>query len=324
MKQILCLNNLKAIFMFFFVLVFSDCICQTNTTPLKTQELKSYKKLVEEIHIPTFLTRVGDKMVLSNWKGDTLLYVYSLPDFKFLGGTGTKGKGPGEIQAFPMFCESEDESLYIWGYTHKTIRKCDVTKEGEFKVNKIINLPYYMNFNKMHIIKDSLFIYYLPVELKIVKTDLKSGRDLDNIVLKKDDHKEAFYYKNSGTVAANNSFLVYGYFYKKQIDIYKVADFKLHKQIIGKYKKQDPVIKDENNLTYYTSIVAGKKYFYALYEDIKTKRPIIEVYDYNGSFQKELKLDIKPEIFIVDEAKNTIYGYALNSNYEPCFMRFEY
>jgi len=320
---------MKAIFIFFSFLLFSDCICQTNTTPMITQELKSYQHLIKEIYIPAFLTRVGDKMVLSCDKsdpllGEPLLFVYSLPDFKLLGSTGRRGKGPNEIPVFAMFCESEDESLYVYGYTFKTIRKFEINKEGELILDKIIDLPYYQTFNNMHIIKDSLFIYYLPDDLKIVKSSLKSGQDLDKIELKKDDHKETFYYKNRGTVAANNSFLVYAYIYKKQIDIYRVDDFKLHKQIIGKYKKQDPIIGDKNNPIYYSNIVAGKKYFYAIYTDIKTQKPIIEVYDYNGSFQKELILDIKPELFIVDEAKKTIYGYALNSNDEPCFMRFNY
>jgi len=117
MKTNLDLNNMKAILTFFSFLFFSDCICQTNTSPLITKELKSYKQLVKEIHVPVFLTRVDDKMVLStdNTKcldGDPLLFIYSLPDFKLLGSSGTKGKGPGEINLFPMFCESENESIY--------------------------------------------------------------------------------------------------------------------------------------------------------------------------------------------------------------------
>ncbi len=320
---------MKAIFIFFSFLVFSDCICQTSNKPKVSLELKSHQHLIKEIYIPAFLTRVGDKMVLSCDKSDPLLgnpklFVYSLPDFKFLGSTGRLGKGPNEIPVFAMFCESEDESLYVYGYTFKTIRKFDINKEGELILDKIIDLPYYQLFNNMHILNNSQFVYYLPDELKIVKSNLTSGQVLDYIEFKKDDHKESFYYKNRGTFSANNSFLVYCYFYKKQIDIFRVDDFKLHKQIIGEYKKQDPIIRGKNNLYYYTNIFAGKKYFYALYNDIETKRPIIEVYDYNGSFQKELILDISPDLFIVDEAKNSIYGCALNSSYEQCFLRFEY
>ena len=74
--------------------------------------------------------------------GEPLLFVYSLPDFKLLGSTGRRGKGPNEIPVFAMFCESEDESLYVYGYTFKTIRKFDINKGGELILDKIIDLPY--------------------------------------------------------------------------------------------------------------------------------------------------------------------------------------
>jgi len=324
MKKVQELNLLKTILILFSFLIFNHSICQTSKRPLASLELESQQKVIEEIHLPAHLTRVDDKMVLASYKTDKLLFVYSLPEFKFLGSTGRQGRGPDEIPRFAMFCKSENESLYVWGYTLKTLREFDISKEGELILDEIIDLRHYKEYNYMHIVSDSIFIYFLIDQLKIVKSDLTSGQDIDYIELDKDDHKESFYYKNRGIIAANDSFLVYGYIYKKQIDIYRVDDFKLHKQIIGKYKKQDPVIGGKNNSRYYTQIVAGKKYFYALYKDIKTGRPIIEVYDYNGSFQKELILDISPEMFIVDETENSIYGYALNSDLEPCFMRFEF
>jgi hypothetical protein len=57
--------------------------CRNNDIPsLEKKELKSEKKLLEEIISPEFLTRIDDKLIISSSKSDPMLYVYSLPDDK--------------------------------------------------------------------------------------------------------------------------------------------------------------------------------------------------------------------------------------------------
>jgi len=249
-----------------------------------------------------------------------MLYVYSLPDLKYLHRTGKKGRGPEEIPQFPMFCESLNKTLYVWGYGPKTVIKFDINQKGELKFIDTIKLPKYEAFNNMHIFNDSLFIYYLPDNLEIVKYDLKNKHHLDNIQMKKDDHNESYFYSNRGGIAANDSFVVFAYLFKKQINIYGLNDFKLHKEIIGDYKHKDPIVGDFDTPLYYTNIVAGENFFYALCKNNKS----MEVYDYNGSFVNEFTFDITPSLFAVDESNKTIYGFANDDKYEPFLLRFRF
>jgi len=288
------------------------------------KELKSEKKILEEIISPDFLTRIDNKLIISSSQSDYMLYVYSLPDLKYLHSSGKKGRGPEEIHQFPMFCESLNQTLYVWGYGPRTIRKLDINQNGELKLNDTIKLPIYENFNCMHIFNDSLFIYYLPDNLKIVKFDLKNKKYLDNIQMKKDDHNESYFYSNRGTIAANDSFVVFAYFFKKQINIYRLNDFVLHKKIIGNYKHKDPIVGDFNTPVYYTQIVASENFFYALCKDNKSNSVVMEVYNYSGSFVKEFTFDITPILFAVDENNKTIYGFANNNKFEPYLLKFRF
>ena len=311
---------MRKILIFCSLLLFINACRNDDISSPEKKELKSEKKLLEEIISPDFLTRIDNKLIISSSQSDYMLYVYSLPDLNYLHRTGKKGRGPEEIPLFPMFCESLNQTLYVWGYGPKTIRKFDVNQNGELKLNDTIKLPMYEEFNYMHIFNDSLFIYYLPDNLKIVKYDLKSKKHLDNIRMKKDDHNESYFYSNRGTIAANDSFVVFAYLFKKQINIYRLNDFKLHKEIIGNYKHKDPIVGDLDTPVYYTKIVAGENFFYALCKNKKS----MEVYDYNGSFVNEFTFDITPSLFAVDEYNKTIYGFANDNKYEPYLLRFRF
>jgi len=311
---------MRIIFIFCSLLLFINSCRNDDISSPEKKELKSEKKLLEEIISPDFLTRIDNKLIISSSQSDYMLYVYSLPDLNYLYRTGKKGRGPEEIPLFPMFCESLNQTLYVWGYGPKTIRKFDINQNGELKLNDTIKLPMYEEFNCMHIFNDSLFIYYLPDNLNIVKFDLKNKKYLDNIQMKKDDHNESYFYSNRGTIAANDSFVVFGYLFKKQINIYWLNDFKLHKKIIGNYKHKGPIVGDFDTPFYYTRIVAGENFFYALCKNKKS----MEVYDYNGSFVNEFTFDITPSLFAVDEYNKTIYGFANDNKYEPYLLRFRF
>jgi len=311
---------MRKFFIFCSLLLFINSCRNDDISSPEKKELKSEKEILKEIISPDFLTRIDNKLIISSSQSDHMLYVYSLPDLKYLHSTGTKGRGPDEIPLFPMFCESLNQTLYVWGYGPKTIRKFDINQNGELKLNDTIKLPRYEEFNYMHIFNDSLLIYYLPDNLNIVKFDLKNKKYLDNIRMKKDNHNESYYYSNRGIIAANDSFVVFGYLFKKQINIYRLNDFKLHKKIIGNYKHKGPIVGDFDTPFYYTRIVAGENFFYALCKNKKS----MEVYDYNGSFVNEFTFDITPSLFAVDEYNKTIYGFANDNKYEPYLLRFRF
>lgn len=296
-------------------------------TPFPVSKMLTAEKIsVDEIFSADFVTQSGDFFIISSSLSDTTLFLYETPSLAFKKATGRKGGGPDDIQTFPMFCHTlDDDFLYIRGYSPFSIRKIALDSIGNFSFADEYQLKQYDEYNFMNIIKDSLFIYYNSNQLSIKKYDLKNSKLLDNIQFKKEDHRESFYYQNRGFISANDSFVVHPYIYKRQIDIYSVDDFKLHKRIGDGKRYPKPSIKDPENITYhYFNVYAGEKYFYALYVGHKENENFLdrtlEVYDYEGNPIIRYTFDIVPFYFAVDEKRG--YIYATNSNYEDYLLRY--
>lgn len=293
----------------------------------ENKELHAEKIPVNEIFSVDFVTKSGNYFIISNSKADTTLFLYETPSLTFKNATGIKGGGPDEIQTFPMFCHTLDnEFLYVRGYSPFSIRKISIQPQGNFSFIDEYKLDGYDEYNFMNLIRDSLFIYYSSDQLTITKYDLKNKALLKKISLKKEDHKESYYYSNRGLIAANDSLVIYPYIYKKQIDIYAVDNFQLIKRISDGKKYPKVRVYDDKNITYhYLNIYAGKKYFYVIYVGHKIEDNffdrILEVYDYKGNPIIKYTFDIVPFYFVVDEENGYIYG--CNSYYEDYLLKYK-
>lgn len=309
-------------------LLFCSCLdshVQVTVFP-ETKQLLAEKVFVEEIFAADFVEKAGDNFVISSTKTDTTLFLYATPTLKFKSATGLKGEGPNEVKMFPMFCHTLDEDfLYIRGYEPYSIRKIKLQEDGSFSFVGMYHLDG-GEYNFMNVIKDSLLVYYEGNHLTVTKYDLKNKVKLGEIKKETDSHNESYYYSNRGLISANDSFVVYPYIYKKQIDIYRVDDFNLVKRISDGNKYPAPSIRDAKNITYhYFNVYAGSKYFYALYMGHKADENFsdrtLEVYDYDGNPIVKYTFDIIPHYFAVDEKEG--YIYATNSNYEDYLLRYK-
>ena len=146
------------------------------------REIKSLKaEMVDLIEIlsPDFMTLKGDHLVMSSSKSNpTMLFAYLVPSLIFKSDFGTKGRGPREINSFPMFCESPGSAdLYVWGYSPITIKKISILENGEVDYKGDITLKRYEAFNNMTIIGDSIFVFYLPDNLTVKKHNLVNNSE---------------------------------------------------------------------------------------------------------------------------------------------------
>lgn len=308
------------IFTFFFYSCLDNVHYESHVTEFTNIKEVSLQKIhIKEVIRPDFFTKVDNRLVISSSISDTMLYYYSIPGLNLIKKEGIKGNGQNEFSAFPMFCRTPgDESLYIWGYNNLLIKKFVPNDIDEFDYQKEFILSKYEAFNYMHILNDSLLIYYLPDLLSIKKYDLISHVFLDEKNLEKERHGESYFYSNRGMIAANDSCIVHAYLFKRRIDIYDINTLELKHVIIDKGESQNIVLGDFNNLViYHQNIVAGKKYFYVLHDNGR-KEYAIETYDYNGNPVVKYKVDIMPQIFIIDEDNNAIYGY--NSEFEDYLL----
>ena len=291
-----------------------------------SKRLIAEKVPINEIFSPDFVTKSGNYFIISSSISDTTLFFYEIPSLTFRMAAGVKGNGVDEIETFPMFCHTLDDAyLYVKGFSPFTVRKISLDDNASLNFIDEYELEKGNEYNFMNIIKDSLFIYYNSNELGIKKYDLKNNESLGEIKFPKDDHRESFYFQNRGLISANDSFVVHPYIYKKQIDIYSVDNFKLHKRISDGKHYPKPSIQDPENITYhYFNVYAGEKYFYALYVGHKEHENFLdrtlEVYDYEGNPIIRYTFDIVPFYFAVDEKRG--YIYATNSNYEDYLLRY--
>ena len=268
---------------------------------------------------PQEMTITGDILTVASYGSGEMLHFYKIPALKYMYSASKKGQGPGEFQAFPMICHNTgSDKLYIWGYTPLTINEWLIHNDS-LLLNKTHTLNQYETFNQLHIVHDSLFIYSaIPSDFSIKKYNLNTHKETGKISLKIGDHNQPFFSLDYGFVAATDSCMVYAYNYKKQIDIYDIASLKLKKRLSDNKNYPPPVIGDyDDNVHQYINIVAGKKYFYALYhgkygKDRTVNGDIIEVFDYNGNPVVKYVFNICPRVFTIDEANNMLYGYSFH------------
>ena len=267
---------------------------------------------------PSDLYIKNDYLFISSSNTDSILYIYSLPDFKYVNSYGRLGAGPEEFSGCFTFCKSSDNFIYFKGYSNPMqICSYKVDKNSKPIVQKKYKLKNATLTNFVTILHDSIYLYFDLDELIIKQVNIYNGKKIRELKLQKDDHKEPYFFSNQGVLASNGNSIVYTYSYKKQIDIYDI-NLSLKKSIVWDYKQIKPTVYDfDNNVHHYLNVYAGEKYFYALYsgmsEKSNSKTPqknySLEVYDYDGNPVIKYALEKIPVSFTVDEKRGLLYGF---------------
>ena len=277
---------------------------------------------IQHLFSPAFMAAKKDMLIMTSNGADNsgnMLHLYRLPTLEYMYSNGSNGRGPNEFSSFPLIAQTTHMNrLYLWGYTPLTIKEWEIRNDS-LSLNNTYTLNQYENFNQLHIAQDSLFIYSaIPGDFSIKKYNLDKHKKTGKIALKMDKESQPYYSPNYGLVAANESVIVYAYYYKKQFDIYDISSLRLKKRITGIYDDQHIDLDDfDSNVQHYTNIVAGEKYFYALYRGRPRKErtinsDVIEVFDYDGNPVVKYTFEICPQYFTIDESNNVLYGFSFD------------
>ena len=311
-------------------LLFVACVerkSQQNVEPFPvTKSLCAERVEVDEIfNLSMIMWKEKYLFVTDIWSNDTMLYQYSLPEFKCVYKGGAKGQAEDEFQIFPVLCKTPINKVYIWGYTPFTIKSFTIDNMGGLSMKKEYKLPAYTDmYNDMHVVRDSILIVKEIAQLAIRKINLNNQEVIGEILFEKDEHNETFFSENSGYMIANDSLIIYAYKYKKQIDFYGIDDMKLKKRLFGNDAMPQIVLYDlENSVQYCYGLLAGKDYFYVRCPVKEEGKEHVEVYDYLGHSIAKYELDNMLGAFAVDEQNRVIYGY----NSEVCedvFLKYAF
>ncbi len=278
------------------------------------KRIQAVKCPVGDVMDPSYMIQKGDYLLVRSGQPKKQLFVFTVPDLRFVCATGNQGRGPEEFSTFPTLVESRTDTFYVFGYAHRHLKSLAVDSAARVHLTECYEIPLHEVFNHMHLIDDSVLLYetvMLP-QYAVHKYDLKNRKSIDELKIERETPESELTFDTSrGYMAANDSVMIYVYLYKNQIDIYDVKDFRLKRRIVGVYKPQKPAFR--NKELYYLGVIPGDKYFYALFKGARTEKGenrsnTIEVYDYDGNPVALYRFDIPPLYFYPDEKNNCIYA----------------
>ena len=278
------------------------------------KRIQAVKCPVGDVMDPSYMIQKGDYLLVRSGQPKKQLFVFTVPDLRFVCATGNQGRGPEEFSTFPTLVESRTDTFYVFGYAHRHLKSLAVDSAARVHLTECYEIPLHEVFNHMHLIDDSVLLYetvMLP-QYAVYKYDLKNRKSIDELKIERETPESELTFDTSrGSIAANDSVMIYVYLYKNQIDIYDVKDFRLKRRIVGVYKPQKPAFR--NKELYYLGVIPGDKYFYALFKGERTEKGenrsnTIEVYDYDGNPVALYRFDIPPLYFYPDEKNNCIYA----------------
>ena len=319
------------LYIFIIAICLGSCTSHTTIQFPQNKLLHAEKVPINEIFDGHFLTVNENNLFIQSYRTDSMLFIYSVPNLKFIKATGKKGRGPGEFNML-KFVGARNNYIYLSGYSNPFLI-------NKYKIDSLGN-PFLINtftcqnskhtiFNQMQIIQDSILLYNnCAYGLGIVKYDLRTNKELNDIPFKEDNKHIPTCNSNWGTMTANDSVIVYVYSNKRQIDLYDVNTLALKKRIIGNYK----YVKPSNPMTdiyYYVNVIGTDKYFYAMYcglpyQESKENTNTLEVYDYEGNPIIKYSFDFSPSTeFCVDEKNGMIYSYKSQNGNQDFLLRYK-
>lgn len=305
------------------------CILLTSCVNNKTQKENKEKSIISNkisiygnkipinvIIEPSRIKIDEDLLYISCFRCDTMIYIFSLPDFKLLNSFGQRGNGPEDF-LFPVFTNAKNDTIGIWGYADlKKIKQFKTNKKGDLYFLEEFHLDENKAYNQLFKIRDSIVFYNdYPPYLTLKKINLNTSKNQEYYKYKMDkDITNSFFMDNKGDLCISDNHIAYLYYYKHKIDFFDL-NLNLIKSYNGSSKKIEINTKDmKESVVYYIHSFAGYKYLYAINnaQPLKNKKESIctlEIFDWYAKMISSIQLKPSVDIFVVDEKRNILYGY---------------
>ncbi|MDR0973733.1 MAG: TolB-like 6-bladed beta-propeller domain-containing protein [Prevotellaceae bacterium] len=295
----------------------------------KTYHLTAEKIPLHEQWSTSKIRLTKDYLLVTADAGDSVVYLYSLPDLQCKRKYWTRGQGPDDFQDLPALANTGNDYVFMRGQSPMHLRKYSFTETGAPILHGSYQFPLYEPQNDMHVIQDSILLYYMIDKFIVKKINLYQGvlQEEYQLDLKKESHGQSWFYSNKGRVRANDSLLIYVYNFKHQIDIYDCHTMQLKHRLTDGHTYTPPNPADDflKVTSQYLYAELGQRFIYALYSgqsnDNIGASYTMEVFDFSGNPIAKYSFDISPYLFAIDEVRGYIYAY--NPVYEDYLLKYK-
>lgn len=281
----------------------------------------------------------GDYLIVIEPANKQLFLVFKLPDCRYLGGFGEKGKGPKEFGFLVPFSATPTPDGFeiidvTKGFLDINLKKFN--NDNEFVVTNVVRIPgKLMPLNDGFRLNDSI-ICGLPYSNSSSKPYIRYNTRTNKIdyfgeypTIYPIERKNIYWeiYTRRTVIKQDRSLFASFCSQVKMLQVYK-NDGNLEKEVIldtqkdlfeGDWIKKNPII-------YYRLVKATDKYIYALCEnknssELSENIPILEIWDWKANLVTTLKLDKPISAFDVTDDNKYIYGIDWQT--EDCIFLYD-
>lgn len=305
-------------------------------------ELKADSIAVNTIVDPRQWAASGDYAAVLGNKTDTVLFIFSLPDFGFKYARLTRGEGPDELSQWPdLYADyADDGGFYVEDFSKKFTRlympgrdSLSLKSSSEMKnINAVVNGKRYIT--SKYNAKDGKRVDYYKL------SDWETGDVLDSIptlgvwFTEKIGDYTVHYQRNSPMCTTYGDKLAIVYSHTGRVDLYDLKDdkFALYKSLGDQRTHEQlqndmPKLKDavEGSIK---EVASDKNYVYVLErtkigEDsngLPKYKCAVKVYNWDGSCKAMYELDRQVTSMILHRSSGKLFCYDGALDFEQVYV----
>lgn len=301
-------------------------------------EIRAKSIAIDEIIKPIGWAEADGKAVIQSDGTDTVYYVYSLPDFRYLYAGGTKGEGPEELGSPYMLGDNPYmKTFWIVDWSKGTLTDFQA---GPDSLKALTRFKPAGEDDPALMVNDSVAVYEGGYNLdnlcwiKLVKPH--TGEILDSVLtravieVQKGDGWTSVNMKNVPAYISDGKTLVVKYEYTDRVEFYDISDgkFTLKKALgdprtLEQLRAEDFWKKTEGK--YYDGFAADRDHVYIVEYDYtreeKSPRRILSsavlVYDWDGNPVRKYILDKPVDALLV--YKDKIFCFNTEEDFEQVY-----
>lgn len=260
--------------------------------------------MIGEITMFERIVNDGEFLYAISSRTDSSLFIYSLPDLKFIASGLPKGQGPGEVQYGPLLANSNTRGVWMLGFTPGELRRFELRKDSIVAVDTA-HFGQIMIVNDLIVLNDSVALFNeFPACCEIYRmtadnSSTKSFKYSDEKVTGSNSPNRASFASNSKISA-----IVFSY-------IDKIIFLDPNTLQVIKTAGDGTSLNSEQTggLPFYSAARATTDAIY-VQKVVSENNAVIEIYDNDGNPVQQIQIPMAANTFTVDETNKCLILYS--------------